>query len=54
MRYFIERHNVSILSTNPRYMDRIIREATEIELRPNNTNRENGFCPRKPLICRVK
>jgi hypothetical protein len=25
-------------------MDRIVREATGIELHPNNINREGGFC----------
>jgi hypothetical protein len=39
-------------------MDCIIREATEIELQPNNMNREDGFCLSKAwtptLICSMK
>jgi hypothetical protein len=38
-------------------MDRIVREATEIELHPYNINREGGFClskPWKPLIGSLK
>jgi hypothetical protein len=37
-------HCTSILATKSRYMDRIVREAIEIELHPNNMNREMGFC----------
>jgi hypothetical protein len=39
----IQFHNSSILTTKTRYMDRIVREAIEIELRPYNINRENDF-----------
>jgi hypothetical protein len=43
--------------TSPRYMDRIIREAVEIGLQPNNVNREDGFClikSWKRLSCYLK
>jgi hypothetical protein len=42
--HHIQLHNTSILSTKPRYMDRIIREVINIELQPNNLNTQNGFC----------
>jgi hypothetical protein len=50
-------HHTTILSTKPRYMDHIITELIEIELHPNNMNREDGFCLSKlwkPLICSLK
>jgi hypothetical protein len=45
----VEEHSVqldhtAILSTKPRDLDRIIREASEIELHPNIKNREDGYC----------
>jgi hypothetical protein len=53
----IQLHNTAILATKTQYMDRIIREAFEIDLHPNNKNRKVGFCLSKswkPLICSLK
>jgi hypothetical protein len=56
-RHCIQFHNSSILATKTRYMDRIVREAIEIELHPYNISREGGFCLSKswkPLISSLK
>jgi hypothetical protein len=53
----IQFHNSSILATKTRYMDRIVREAIEIELHPYHIDREGGFCLSKswkPLIGPLK
>jgi hypothetical protein len=39
----IQCHNTSIVDTKIRYMNRIVREAIDIELHPNNMNTEVGF-----------
>jgi hypothetical protein len=52
----IQLQNTSILSTKSRYMDQMIREATD-ELHLNNMNRENGLHRSwswKPLIHSLK
>jgi hypothetical protein len=49
----IQFQDTKILSTKSRYMDRLFREVIEVELYPNNMNREDGFCQSrswKPLI----
>jgi hypothetical protein len=50
-------HNTSTFHTRPQYKDPNIRNATDIELWPNNMNSEDGFCQSKsfkPLICSLK
>jgi predicted GIY-YIG superfamily endonuclease len=53
----IQFHKTSILTTKTRYTDCIVREATGIELHPNNMNWEATFCLSKSwksLICSLK
>jgi predicted GIY-YIG superfamily endonuclease len=55
--HHIQFQNTTILATKSRYMDRMIRKATEIQLHPNNMNREDGLHlsrSQKPLIHSLK
>jgi hypothetical protein len=55
--HYIQFYNISIIAIKTRHMDRIVTEAIEIELHPNNMNREVCFCLSKswkPLLCSLK
>jgi hypothetical protein len=50
---YIKFHSASIVATKTRYMDCIVKKATETKLHPYTINREGGFCLSKswkPLI----
>jgi hypothetical protein len=45
----IKFHETEVLSKTPGYMDRLVREATETKLHPDNINRREGFKLSKAL-----